>query len=114
MLDKLFLGCLDQFEEFRQRFDYLYVCENCSRAFDSNEPKKLCKFCGSPVKEVVHDPINLVTKNKKYIWLCKNCGVKIAFEKVFTCSCGEKAEIKRYDKLSPIEKIKFFINLIRR
>ena len=44
---------LHHFMAFRDnRYNFLYICKNCTRSFDSNESTDKCRFCGHQVTEI--------------------------------------------------------------
>jgi rRNA maturation endonuclease Nob1 len=85
------MGSLDrssiEFEgyEKRKKRAHLYLCEKCVRSFETDDDTKVCKFCGSDVKEIgpkkltryvcpaCYYSISTVDKLEK----CQKCGNKI-------------------------------------
>jgi rRNA maturation endonuclease Nob1 len=97
--DKL-IGMLDEnsidFDNYarRKRFRHLYFCEKCVRSFETNSDERVCKFCGSGVKEI--------GEKKLTRYVCPACYHSVAtVEKIEKCpKCGNKI-LHSY----PIEKM---------
>ncbi|MBI2580070.1 MAG: hypothetical protein HYW27_04175 [Candidatus Aenigmarchaeota archaeon] len=44
---------LKNFDSYRKKFNFLYLCKSCARSFDSVEPTGHCRFCQAEGPEVL-------------------------------------------------------------
>ncbi|MDI6720951.1 MAG: hypothetical protein QMD85_01070 [Candidatus Aenigmarchaeota archaeon] len=87
--DKLPLSSMKEFDSFRERFNFLYLCRSCARSFDSTEPRSDCKFCSSEGLEV----LDMKVRGKvMYRYFCPSCEKnRLTKEHVGSCAgCGSR------------------------
>jgi len=90
--DKIPLWLLDSFDKFRDdRYDFLFLCRGCQRAFDSKGHVENCKFCGDKVTEIRSvkrkKPFPLNRENRLYRYYCPLCEKNfLTSEKLTVCN----------------------------
>jgi DNA-directed RNA polymerase subunit RPC12/RpoP len=83
-------------------FQYLYLCKKCARSFETKKETQACKFCSSPVKELLDETTNSILKKNKYYYSCKSCGKKeIIHVKKKTCVCGAEIATINMNRINP-------------
>jgi|SRR3989338_439051 len=57
------------FDTFRKKFNFLYLCKSCVRSFDSMEPLSRCKFCSAEGPEI----LEMKSSRTMYRYYCTKC-----------------------------------------
>lgn len=91
-MDKLPVGTLDDLDTFRnERFNYLYICKNCTRSFDTVSEVMQCKYCNSTDIQVISSK-KQAKSAVSYKYHCPACMKDfVARSKIKNCGyCGSQ------------------------
>lgn len=118
--DKWDIEGMKAFDTFRdERFNFLYLCKNCERSFDSIEQREDCKFCGHKVIELKSTKRTTgslkqgLTKKAVYRYFCPTCERNfISTDKLAVCNeCRtDYLHVYTWDMLRRRDKLQIKLN----